>query len=49
MTNFVSLSNKCDGYQPDSVTPYMHIMVFHMPEDNKETQKFIYTDLVVKI
>ena len=29
---FTSLKDKCDGYQPDNVTPYMHIMALHMPE-----------------
>ena len=30
--SFTSLKSKCDGYQPDKVTPYMHIMELHMPE-----------------
>ena len=30
--SFTSLKSKCDGYQPENVTPYMHIMALHMPE-----------------
>ncbi|XP_065893383.1 uncharacterized protein [Dysidea avara] len=32
ITDFVSLQTKCDGYQPDNVTPYLHIMSRHMGE-----------------
>ena len=32
MRLFVSLNRKCDGYQTQYVTPYMHIMTFHMPD-----------------
>ena len=32
MKLFTSLKGKCDGYKPDNVTPYMHIMALHMPE-----------------
>ena len=27
---FTSLKGKCDGYAPDKVTPYMHIMALHL-------------------
>ena len=30
--SFISLKSKCEGYQPDKVIPYMHIMALHMPE-----------------
>ncbi|XP_065916541.1 uncharacterized protein [Dysidea avara] len=32
ITDCVSLQAKCDGYQPDNVTPYLHIMSLHMGE-----------------
>ena len=27
---FTSLKGRCDGYAPDKVTPYMHIMALHL-------------------
>ena len=29
VTLFNSLKDKCDGYQPDNITPYIHIMALH--------------------
>jgi len=30
VNHFTSLKGKCDGYAPERVTPYMHIMGLHL-------------------
>ena len=32
ITDFVSFSSKIDGHQKANVTPYMHIMAYHVPD-----------------
>ena len=32
MKLFLTMAHECDGYQPKCITPYMHIMAFHMPK-----------------
>ena len=32
MKEFLELGRHCDGYQKSCVTPYMHILVFHVPD-----------------
>ena len=32
LMRFHCLSVKCDGHQMANVTPYMHIMVYHVPQ-----------------
>lgn len=31
ITTFTSLGSLCQGYQKERVTPYMHIMAYHVP------------------
>ena len=31
ITTFTSLGSSCQGYQKERVTPYMHIMAYHVP------------------
>ena len=33
---FMSLGSKCEGFQKKRVTPYMHLMVYHIPVMIKE-------------
>ena len=32
MNEFLELGRHCDGYQKSCVTPYMHILVYHVPD-----------------
>ena len=32
ITTFTSLGSLCQGYQKERVTPYMHIMAYHVPK-----------------
>jgi len=47
MNLFLSLGGMCDGYQPPNVTPYMHVLVQHVPDFIKEHG--IYSSLAVRV
>ena len=32
ITDFISFSDKVDGHQKTKVTPYIHIMAYHIPD-----------------
>ena len=32
ITKFHSMDDRCVGYKPSRVTPYMHIMAYHAPD-----------------
>ena len=31
VNNFLALGDRCEGFQRCSITPYIHIMVYHVP------------------
>jgi len=31
VNNFLALEDRCEGFQWRSITPYIHIMVYHVP------------------
>ena len=31
MRKFLTLSGKCEGFQRKNITPYIHILVYHIP------------------
>ena len=31
VNNFLALGDRCEGFQRRSITPYIHIMVYHVP------------------
>ena len=43
MTEILQLGVYCDGYEKSCVTPYMHILVFHVPDfikNNRNIRQF---------